>query len=734
MTVTGADLDELSELRFEHPGIVAAPKRDENGTVVAGRFVVTVDAAVPAGFYDVRALGRFGLSNPRRFVVDRLPTVVASGNHRSRETAQSIAVGSAVDGRIDPNQRDYYKLELAAGETIVAEAIAAPLDSRAVPTIEVLDLDGRELTRFRGVPERSTVGSFVAPSGGVYLIGVRDLIFGGGPEHFYRLRVHRGPIVERFAPAVVPADGKVAIEVIGFGLGEGATPLEGDSQGRTRRTIELDVPAALAAADRTGRDLLPIAALDEVRVVPLDVVGPDGVTEVLPITVVGGAIVAETESEDEWSSQPTAQSLALPCTVDGRFGEPRDRDWFEFTAKAGENWMIEVLADRLGMPSDPLIAVHRVDTAADGSRTYAQIALADDPGDRAGLIGVDFDLTSDDPSLVFTAPADGTYRLSIDDLFGGTRNDPGVRYLLRVRPLEPRVRLVVQPALGRPGNDQQAVLGTYEVRRGGTERIGVLIHRLEGNAAPIELSVEGLPAGLSCDPVRVEPYVGATQLVVRAADDAAPWSGTVRIIGRWQQGDQARETTALVGALAYGTDNRAVRTAQSRLTDALHLAIVSAETEPVALRPSTLRVVGSRGARIELPLSLVRRNGFDGAVTFNPIVSHGELKVAPIAFEAGKGDGVIVLDMASANLPAGVHQLVLQGDVTFKYVRFPEQIAAAEATVNGIQARQAALTAEREQLAATLANDPAQRETIGGDERLASAALARADAALLDGA
>ncbi len=95
VTVTGADLDELSELRFEHPGITAAAKRDENGMIVAGRFVVTVDAAVPAGFYDVRALGRFGLSNPRRFVVDRLPAVVASGNHRSRETAQTIAIGSA---------------------------------------------------------------------------------------------------------------------------------------------------------------------------------------------------------------------------------------------------------------------------------------------------------------------------------------------------------------------------------------------------------------------------------------------------------------------------------------------------------------------------------------------------------------------------------------------------------------------------------------------------------------
>ena len=56
VTVGGADLDELSALQFDHPGIVARPKMTEASefvpaTAVANVFLVDIAADVPVGLY-----------------------------------------------------------------------------------------------------------------------------------------------------------------------------------------------------------------------------------------------------------------------------------------------------------------------------------------------------------------------------------------------------------------------------------------------------------------------------------------------------------------------------------------------------------------------------------------------------------------------------------------------------------------------------------------------------------
>ena len=71
VTVTGADQDDLIALQFSHPGVVAtqvstaAGEFDPAPTPVNNKFQVAIAADVPAGIYEVRVSGRFGLSSPR---------------------------------------------------------------------------------------------------------------------------------------------------------------------------------------------------------------------------------------------------------------------------------------------------------------------------------------------------------------------------------------------------------------------------------------------------------------------------------------------------------------------------------------------------------------------------------------------------------------------------------------------------------------------------------------------
>ena len=75
VTIAGADLDDADKLVFSHPGISAAIKMGEPSEFqkaprpVANSFSVQVAGDVPVGTYEVRAVSRFGVSNPRSFVV-----------------------------------------------------------------------------------------------------------------------------------------------------------------------------------------------------------------------------------------------------------------------------------------------------------------------------------------------------------------------------------------------------------------------------------------------------------------------------------------------------------------------------------------------------------------------------------------------------------------------------------------------------------------------------------------
>src|SRR5262249_38408698 len=55
-----------------------------------------------------------------------------------------------------------------------------------------------------------------------------------------------------------------------------------------------------------------------------------------------------------------AQRITLPCDLSGRFYPAADVDVFEFQAKKGEEWWIEVASERLGLPTDPAVLVQKV--------------------------------------------------------------------------------------------------------------------------------------------------------------------------------------------------------------------------------------------------------------------------------------------------------------------------------------------------------------------------------------
>ncbi|MBW8885521.1 MAG: hypothetical protein JF612_12275, partial [Planctomycetia bacterium] len=135
VTVAGADLDDCSQLKFNHSGITAEAKMAaatplEPARFVPNQFVVKIAGDVPAGIYEARALGRFGLSNPRAFVVGNVNEVSDVSGNSAADKALDVPIPATVNGRVEANTYEFLRLSLKQGERVLIDVAARRIDSR----------------------------------------------------------------------------------------------------------------------------------------------------------------------------------------------------------------------------------------------------------------------------------------------------------------------------------------------------------------------------------------------------------------------------------------------------------------------------------------------------------------------------------------------------------------------------------------------------------------------------
>ncbi|MGI9471489.1 MAG: hypothetical protein ACR2NZ_08160, partial [Rubripirellula sp.] len=91
--VAGERLDDVNGLVFSHPDIAASQKTSDplpftdQPVGQSGKFMVTIGDDVPVGRYEVRTLGRHGLSNPRAFFVTHFENEVVTKVSHQMQTA-----------------------------------------------------------------------------------------------------------------------------------------------------------------------------------------------------------------------------------------------------------------------------------------------------------------------------------------------------------------------------------------------------------------------------------------------------------------------------------------------------------------------------------------------------------------------------------------------------------------------------------------------------------------------
>jgi hypothetical protein len=635
--IAGADLEGAQSLLFDHPGLKATFVKER-------RFRLSIAADVPPGTYDVRLVGRFGVSNPRLFSVSHGLTDVAQ---KSTDSPQTVAVNSAVNGTCGTNRDDVYRFAARKGQRIVALCQAGKLDSPLDATLALTTADGRPLVSNGDYYGRDPLVDFVAPADGDYLVKLHDLSYRGG--YPYRLIVTDRPQVENVFPRAVQAGNSTALSLFGRNLGPGAKPSPWKifdlplDESRMTVTVPaeiLDLGAYRFFEHPTDHSVLPTAATCTLRGFQVRPKLGDAFANAQTLLVVDTPVTLEAEPND---TPETAQPIALPAVVSGRFDRERDADWYEFeTADAGP-YAFEVYCERLGGRADPYLVV----TDARGTR----VAELDDFGHRINA----FDGHLRDPSGLVNLSAKTKYRVLVQDRYrrGGAR----YQYVLTVGKPVPDF-FVAAIHSQNPGP-----AGTT-VRPGGAAYLDVIVHQSGGFNGPITLTAEGLPPGVHVAPTTIRGTHGA--LVMWADTGAADWTGSVKLWATAKVGERTLRREVRPYTRVWSEANIAT----SRPTRDFVLAV--RDGSPFALEFALERVEVEAGKKAELKLRLRRHaKDFTNKVTIQPLAQPGNLTVAGAEIAAGKDEASVTVNV-SPGTPPGEYTLAVLGQAQVPYNKDPK--------------------------------------------------------------
>ena len=513
------------------------------------------------GLYPIRIVTHSGISNVRLIGVGTMPIVQEVEPNGDFEKPQVVALNSTVEGIVTREDMDYFQVELAEGQQITAEIEAIRLmytiKNRNIfdPYIAILDEDRFEVASSddSSLLSQDGVFTFTASKSGKYRMVVRDSSFGGSPLAGYRLHVGTFPR----PVAVIPGGGQ-----------------PGEMLSVTWISID--------GSRKETKVLLPTDPMDQFGI--FDSTADDR-SSPSPNWVRVNELPVQMEQEPN-NNHREAPDFKVPAAFCGVLDSDGDFDNFGFDCVKNEKFRVQVFArELLRSPTDAVINVF----GPDGKT----IVSSDDIGRRR------------DPYVEFTAKVDGKHTIRIyDHLRGGSDLH---HYRIEVERAHPKMELELKEIR----RDESSVAS---IPVGGQTAIMAQVKRKDYNG-PIELSVEGLPEGITATTFPIPAGRPEIPVLLSADSTLDPIAGFFRLVGKSdQKNPNAKSQFRQVHKLVLGQNRRDLW----KFTTS-HSAFAVCKKAPFQIevvQPKTPLVrQGSKNIRVKI----VRDEGFDGAVRIRTI-------------------------------------------------------------------------------------------------------------------
>ena len=676
VTLRGTDLEGASGLWFDHPGLRAVHVKDLTFRISAG-------PDVPLGHHDLRAIGTYGVSNPRTIVVGDRPESIEIEPNNAPEKAGVILVNSVIHGEINGGTDvDCFSLDGHRGQRLFLDLEAERIDSRLDATLRILTPAGTEVAESRDVFGLDPFLDVTLPADGRYVIKVHDATFAGSPDHVYRLTVHNGPQLDALLPAAAGPGARAGVHGDRPGAGPGAVVdplLTTDGHKFERLSLPQTIrDAALLGGDSaaTARSFVaPAAAVPRLGVdfgfVRINASGAmPVVSNRFFVTRALNPVVLEHEPNDD---DAHAQRVVPPCDITGTFAPRGDNDLFRFEGRKGEIWWIEALADRIGSMADPAFLIQKV--GAKGQPPQ-DLASGDDLPDAGA--GPRFNTQTVDAAVRWQVPEDGLYQVLISDLYSSQRGHPRLVYRLVIRREQPDFSVVLLP-------NSPAGADAVTIRAGGRTPAYVAAIRRDGFAGPIRVEARDLPPGVSASPVTIGANQAIAPIVFEAAENAQNVVGTATVAGLSRFGDRkdelqflagvspqgpGLERIAIAGGMIWPPSPTAPAVAPARVSNGFVIAV---RGEPAALALSAVpdSIVLSQGRLCYLNVSVTRRAGFTEAVSVAATDLPPETLALPVPIAKEAKTGLFPFFMGK-NLAPGIYTFVLRGTGAYPFNKDPK--------------------------------------------------------------
>lgn len=180
------------------------------------------------------------------------------------------------------------------------------------------------------------------------------------------------------------------------------------------------------------------------------------------------------------------QAVAAPIRLAGVLSKPKEVDRYKWTAKKGDRINFKVEAQQLQFTPDAVLRITRPDDVL--------LRLVDDVKPYT------------DPVYLAAAPLDGDYKIEIWDRF--RRGGPEFQYHL----------VMEEPA---PDYNATADKDAYILKAGEELSLTLKFARLNAHKLPINVELDGLPEGVTFEPVQAPEKSGNIVVKLKATEEVA---------------------------------------------------------------------------------------------------------------------------------------------------------------------------------------------------------------------
>jgi hypothetical protein len=402
-----------------------------------------------------------------------------------------------------------------------------------------------------------------------------------------------------------------------------------------------------------------------------------------PIGLPEAAATTEVEPNND---RVTAQKISLPCDLAGNFYPAADVDLFEFEAKQGEIWWVEVGSERLGLPTDSAILVQQVVGTGENAKLIDVAEFSDIPSpvkvssNGYAYDGPPYNAGSSDILGKLEIKEDGVYRMQLTDLFGGTRNDARNVYRLVIRKAALDFALVSWALhMELRNGDRNAVSKPMALRGGATMALEVVAIRRDGFDGDIDLTMEGLPDGVTAQGLKILGGQSRGMMLVSARQDAPRAIANATFVGRSTIEDVSVTRGCKMASMAFPVPDAWGEIPSPRLIADVPVSVSGGELAPLTISPATkesFSVVA--GEKLSIPLTHTRRSDFSGP-TLNLRTMGAGFEGAPafdVSLTADSSQATLVT--AALKTPPGEYQIAFYGGAVAKYRHNPAAVLLAE--------------------------------------------------------